>query len=210
VRLAGESASPEWCANVNPIVVMLLIVPVTRLSRSLAPRTAIGLAIALVAVSSFVMGLGPALSTLTGPAVALPLGITAHPYSLVLVAGAAISGVAECFLLPRWYEHVSGLAPPGQTAMYVGWSALNGLWANVLGYGLSGWLVEHWCPDPATLPAPAAEALARFVAGTGPLPGEYARAHAIWFVFAGIAVAAAAAAWVHARIMVRGAPPATR
>lgn len=199
VRVTGEASSPEWCANVNPIVVTLLIVPVTRASRGLSPVGAIGVALLLVAASSLVMGLGPAIASLSGPDLRLPGGLSIRAETTAMVGGAALSGVAECFLLPRWYEYVSGLAPPGRTALYVGWSSLNGLWANALGYGLSGYLVERWCPDPSGLAPAAAAAHAAFVAGRGPVPPEYARAHWVFLVYAGIGLVAALGLFLRAR-----------
>ena len=50
-RLVGETASPEWYANVNPLVVILLIVPVTRATRGMSPRASMAIALALVALS---------------------------------------------------------------------------------------------------------------------------------------------------------------
>jgi dipeptide/tripeptide permease len=189
-RLVGETASPEWYANVNPIVVVLLIVPITRATRRLGPVAAIAISLVLVTLSSTVMGLGGVLAARTGPELALPFGLSLHPQAAVMIAGAALSGLGECFLLPRFLEFASRLAPPGETSLYIGYGYLNGLVANVLGYGLSGYLMDLWCPDPATLPPPARLAWERAVAGLGPMPEAYARAPWIWFVFAGIGASA--------------------
>ena len=37
IRLIGEHASPEWLANINPLIVVLCVIPITHLVRRLRP-----------------------------------------------------------------------------------------------------------------------------------------------------------------------------
>ena len=43
LRLLGDGAKPEWLANINPFVVVLLVVPITHLIRNFKPESAIGI-----------------------------------------------------------------------------------------------------------------------------------------------------------------------
>ena len=43
-RMVGEHASPEWYANINPLVVVLCVVPVTQLLKRTTPIASIAIA----------------------------------------------------------------------------------------------------------------------------------------------------------------------
>ena len=189
-RLVGDATSPEWYANVNPIVVMLLIVPITRATCRMSSGASLAVAMALVTLSAAVSGLGASLASWVGPEIALPWGGAIGAQAAVMVAGAALSGLGECFLLPRYLEFTSMQAPAGETALYLGFGYLNGLVSNALGYWLSGYLVDRWCPDPATLSPLDHAAWERALAGLGPMPDAYAAAPWIWFLYAGFGAAA--------------------
>ncbi len=181
LRLVGEHAAPEWYANVNPLVVVLLVVPVTQLVRRLRPVTSIGIALLLIPFSSLTM----AMAHEVHGRIAV-LGYALHPITVMMVLGIAIQGLAECFLSPRYLEYASRQAPPGQEGLYMGYAHINTFFANLFGFVLSGYLLEAYCPDPRTL-APAVRAqYEAALAGTAPLPAAYAHAHYIWYAFAGI------------------------
>ncbi len=180
IRLLGESASPEWYANVNPLVVVLLVVPITYLVRKLKPVTSIGIALALIPFSPLLM----AFSGLIGHKVHL-LGLAIHPITLMMVLGIALQGVSECFLSPRYLEFASRQAPDGQEGLYMGYAHLNTFFAWLFGFALSGYLLDAFCPDPHKLKA------------MGMTPGQisaaYAHAPYLWYTFAGIGCVAFAA-----------------
>lgn len=185
IRMVGESASPEWYANVNPLVVVSLVVPVTHLARRLTSVASIAVALALVPLSAACMALTP----LLGPSVDLA-GYALHPITVLMVVGIAIQGFGECFLSPRYLEYASKQAPAGQEGLYLGYAHLNTFFAWLTGFVLSGYLLDAFCPDPKTLPeAVQAQRLAA-LAGNGPMPEAYGRAHWIWIVFAGIGATA--------------------
>jgi dipeptide/tripeptide permease len=111
LRLVGPEASPEWYANVNPLVVVLLVVPVTHLVRRISPVASIGVALGLIPLSALLMSLS---GHLAGP-VRL-FGASLHPVTVLMVAGIALQGLAECFLSPRYLEFASRQAPPARRA----------------------------------------------------------------------------------------------
>jgi len=185
LRMVGEDAMPEWYANVNPLVVVLCVVPVTHLVRKLAPIASLGIALALIPVSAVIMGL----SGTIGPWAAAA-GIAAHPVSVAMILGISLQGFAECFLSPRYLEFASRQAPPGQEGLYMGYAHINTFFAWFTGFVLSGYLLDAFCPDPAKLdPATQAARLAS-LAGHGAMPAAYAHAHVIWWVFAAVGATA--------------------
>jgi dipeptide/tripeptide permease len=124
-------------------------------------------------------------------AAAVAIGV--HPVTIAMVTGIALQGFAECFLSPRYLEFASKLAPAGQEGLYMGYAHLNTFFAWFLGFILSGYLLDAFCPDPARLSAADQAMRLAALAGNGPFPAAYAHAHVIWWVFAGVGVTAFAA-----------------
>ncbi len=177
LRMVGESASPEWYANVNPAVVVLCVVPVTQLVKRWRPITSILIALAIIPCSALIM----ASSALGGLKLA---GL--HPITVTMVAGIALQGLAESFLSPRYLEYASKQAPKGQEGLYMGYCHLNTWFAWLFGFIASGYLLQAFCPDPKTLPPEAQAQRLAALAGQGAMPAEYAHAQNLWFTFAGV------------------------
>lgn len=177
LRLVGEHAAPEWLANVNPLIVVLLVVPVTQLVRRLRPVSSIGVALLIIPLSAFVVSLSPVLERSTGQSVEIWGIFSLHPVTLALIVGIALQGLAECFLSPRFLEYASKQAPKGEEGLYMGYSHLTTFFAWLFGFASSGYLLDRYCPDPATL-APERMATA------------YDQAHYIWYFFAVVGLVA--------------------
>lgn len=190
LRTVGQHASPEWYANVNPFVVVLFVIPITHLMRKLKPMTSIGISLLIIPLSALTMSLSPILQKTFGNSMHLIGKIFINPITLVFIIGIAIQAIAECFLSPRFFEYASKQAPPGETGLYMGYSNINVFFGSILGFGISGYLLNAWCPDPKTLPPAAFDLWQKAQAGQGAMPSVYAHAHYIWYVFAGIGVAA--------------------
>ena len=186
LRMVGEHASPEWYANINPFMVVLLVVPVTHMARRFQPIASIGVSLALIPLSALMTAVLPGL--LGGPVRIGSLAL--HPVAFAMMVGIALQGLAECFLSPRYYEYASKQAPAGQEGLYLGYAQLNSFFAWLFGFVLSGYLLEAFCPDPKRLPAEAQAAYARAMAGQGPMPTAYDHASYIWLTFAGIGAVA--------------------
>jgi dipeptide/tripeptide permease len=149
-RLLGVGYKPEWLANINPLVVVLLVVPITHLVRNFKPANAIGIGLAIIPFTALVVALGPVVTKLTGESINLWI-VTLHPLVLVFIVGIAFQGVAECFLSPKWLEFASKQAPPGEVGLYLGYSHLTTFFAWLFGFVLAGYLLAGYCPDPKTL-----------------------------------------------------------
>jgi len=175
LRTVGEHASPEWIANVNPFVVMTMVMLVTHLMGKVRAITSILVGMFLMPLSAVAMASGALLQESTGNVVSFIL-FSAHPITVMMIAGIAIQGLAECFISPRYLEFFSLQAPKGEEGLYLGFSHLHSFLSSVIGFGLSGYLLTAYCPDPATLTPDQ-------------LPTAYASAHVIWYYFAAIGFA---------------------
>ena len=187
IRLVGREASPEWIANVNPAVVVLFVVIVTQLMKKAQAITAMNVGMLLMPFSALCMASSPLLEAKLGSPVQLPLGISAHPITVTLILGIVLQGLAECFISPRYLEFFSKQSPKGEEGLYLGFGHLHSFIANFLGFGLSGYLLTKYCPDPKLL-AP------------GEMATAYAQANYIWYYFAVIGFVSGVALFIYARV----------
>lgn len=189
LRLQGEAAKPEWLANINPFVVVLLVVPITHFVRHFKPVVAIGIGMFIIPLAALIIALSPVLERVAGPVVDFG-AFSLQPVTVMAVVGIAMIGLAECFLSPKFLEFASKQAPSGEEGLYMGYQNLTVFFAWLSGFTLSGRLLERYCPDPATLPDAVRVQWETAIATGGPLPEAYASAHHIWFVFAAIGATA--------------------
>lgn len=180
LRTVGEGASPEWIANVNPLVVMTCVVLITHLMRKAKAITSMTVGMFLMPVSALAMASSYLLQTFAGTQVSLFGLITAHPITIMMIIGIIFQGLAECFISPRYLEFFSRQAPKGEEGMYLGFSHMHSFLASLLGFGISGYLLTTYAPDPSLL-------------SREQLKTAYDHAYYIWFYFAAIGLIAAIA-----------------
>lgn len=183
-RTVGVTASPEWIANVNPFVVMISVVFITNLTRKMKAVSSMNLGMFLMPISALLMASSPLLQSFTGNSVSIFGWFSAHPITVMLILGIIVQGFAECFISPRYLEYFSLQAPKGQEGLYIGFGYLYSFFANILGFGISGYLLTAYCPDPKTL---SPELLVH----------AYDNANYIWYYFAAIALTAAVALMIY-------------
>jgi len=181
LRMAGETYKPEWYANVNPLVVVLLVVAITQLVRTWKPQNSILIAMSLVPFSALAM----ASSALFSGNIEV-LGLSVHPITAMMVVGIAILGLCECFLSPKYLEFASKQAPPGKEGIFLGFAHVNTFFAWIFGFIFSGFLLAQYCPEPTTLSPELQLQHAAALAGQGPMPEVYANAHYLWLAYAGV------------------------
>jgi dipeptide/tripeptide permease len=191
LRVVSPGASPEWLANINPLVVVLLVVPITHLVRRFKPASSIGIALGIVPLAALSIALSPVLQARFGNQVEILSWLKLHPVTVMAVCGIALLGLAECFLSPKYYEFASRQAPKGQVGMYMGYQSLATFIAWAFGFSSSGYLLTRFCPDPKTLPPEAYEqwqvATSAAASGTAAtLPEVYAHAHYLWYAYAAV------------------------
>lgn len=180
LRTVGEHASPEWIANVNPFVVMTTVVFITHLMSKVKAVSSMAVGMFLMPLSALTMAGSALLESYTGQSVNIFGIFNAHPITVMLIAGIVFQGLAECFISPRYLEFFSLQAPKGEEGLYLGFSHLHSFLASLLGFGISGYLLTAYAPDPTTLTAEQ-------------LVTAYDKAYYIWFYFAGIGLIAAIA-----------------
>ena len=176
LRMAGDSATPAWYANLNPLVVILCVNFVTHLMRKRKAITSMNIGMLLMPFSALLMAGGNLLNASS------VLGL--HPVAFMMLCGIGVQALAETFISPRYLEYFSLQAPKGDEGLYLGFSHINSCIASFVGFGLSGYLLQRYCPDPALFPTRAA-----WEAAAG-------HAHYIWYCFAATGVVAALALYV--------------
>ncbi len=190
LRTVGEHASPEWIANVNPFVVMTTVVFITNMMRKVKAVNSMIVGMFLMPISALLMASSNLLESFAGPSVSFFGLFSAHPITIMLIAGIIVQALAETFISPRYLEYFSLVAPKGEEGLYLGFSHLHSFLSSLLGFGISGYLLTEYCPDPRTLTA--AEKL-----------HAYDHAYYIWYYFAAIALAAAIALIIYKHVYKR-------
>jgi dipeptide/tripeptide permease len=177
IRIIGEQASPGWYANVNPLVVFVLVNFVTSFMKKRTALTSMTIGMLIIPLSALVMAGG----TLIGTDYVLGL----HPVAFMMIVGIAMQAIAECFISPRFLEYFSFQSPKGEEGLYLGFSHLHSFFSYLFAFGLSGFLLDKYCPDPRGFDSPEAYSVAT------------EHAHYIWFVFVGIGLISAVALLVY-------------
>ena len=149
-RVLGKGYKPEWLANINPLTVVIFVVPITHLIRHFRPENAIGIGLFIIPFTALVIALGPLLETVTGAAIDLGF-FSMHPLVLMIIIGIALQGLAECFLSPKFLEYASKQAPKGEVGLYLGYQHLTTFVAWFVGFIAAGLLLDAYCPDPRKL-----------------------------------------------------------
>jgi dipeptide/tripeptide permease len=184
LRTVGEHASPEWIANVNPAVVMIMVMFITHLMRNVKAVSSMAVGMFLMPLSAFLMASSNILESFTGQSVSFFGLFSAHPITVMLILGIIVQGLAECFISPRYLEYFSLQAPKGEEGLYLGFSHLHSFLSSILGFGISGYLLTAYVPDPATLTS-------------AQLATAYDKAYMVWYYFAAIGLTAGIALLIY-------------
>lgn len=177
IRMIGADASPGWYANVNPLMVFVMVNFITSFMKKRTALTSMTIGMLIIPMSALVMSGG----TLIGSEHVLGL----HPVAFMMIVGIAMQAVAECFISPRYLEYFSLQSPKGEEGLYLGFSHLHSFVSYLFAFGLSGVLLEKFCPDPRGFASPEAYAVAT------------QHAHYIWFVFVGVGLVSAVALLIY-------------
>lgn len=177
IRLIGEDASPGWYANVNPLIVFVMVNFITSFMKKSTALTSMTIGMLIIPLSALVMSFG----TQIGAEYILGL----HPVAFMMIIGIGLQAIAECFISPRYLEFFSLQSPKGEEGLYLGFSHLDSFISYLFAFGLSGFLLDKYCPDPRGFATPEAYATAT------------EHAHYIWYVFVGIGLISAVALLIY-------------
>lgn len=180
IRLVGQDASPGWIANVNPLVVFLLVNIVTSIMQKRSALSSMTVGMFIIPISALIMASGSMMNNEL-------IGGFIHPVTLMMIIGIAFQAIAECFISPRFLEYFSLQSPKGEEGLYLGFSHLHSFVSSIFAFGLSGFLLEKFCPDPK-----------------GFSMEEYAKitenSHYIWFFFFGVGLISAIALIIYGKV----------
>ena len=186
IRLIGEGASPGWYANVNPLVVFISVNFVTSFMKNRTALNSMLVGMFIIPLSALVMSFGNqmGLSTILGM----------HPVAFMMIIGIGMQALAECFISPRYLEYFSLQAPEGEEGLYLGFSHLHSFFSFLFAFGLSGFLLEKYCPDPRLfMDASGIVDQVAYSAAT-------ANAHYIWYYFVAIGAVSAIALIIYSHL----------
>ncbi len=180
IRMIGEDASPGWYANVNPLVVFVMVNLITTMMKKYTAIRSMTIGMLIIPLSALVMSFG----TLVGEESILGL----HPVAFMMVAGIALQAIAECFITPRYLEYFSLQSPKGEEGLYLGFSHLHSFISYLVAFGLGGYLLDRYCPDP------------RLFDNAEAYKAATTHAHYIWFIFVGIGLISAIALLIYGAV----------
>ncbi|HUI32925.1 MAG TPA: MFS transporter, partial [Dysgonamonadaceae bacterium] len=186
IRLIGEGASPGWYANVNPLVVFISVNFVTSFMKNRKALTSMLIGMFIIPFSALVMSIGNQLD--------IPSILGMHPVAFMMIIGIGMQALAECFISPRYLEYFSLQAPEGEEGLYLGFSHLHSFFSFLFAFGLSGFLLEKYCPDPRLFMD------TNGVIDTISYSAATAHAHYIWYYFVGIGAISAIALIIYAQV----------
>ena len=187
LRTVGEHTSPELIANVDPLIVMTCVVLITNLMRNVKAVNSMIIGMILMPLAAILMASSPILEKLMGPSVSIFGIVHANPVTVMMIAGIVVMGFAECFISPRYLEYFSLQAPKGEEGLYLGFSQLQVFFSSILGFGISGYLLTLYAPDPKGL-------------SPEQLFHAYDKAYYIWYYFAGIGLIAVFALLLYKKV----------
>ncbi|WP_372746651.1 MFS transporter [Lutibacter sp.] len=187
LRMAGEDASPSWYANVNPLTVVLTVAFITKIMASRTPLFSMTVGMFIMPLSAIAMASG----NWFGHEEIDLIIISLHPIALMMIIGIVLQGLAESFISPRFLQFFSLQAPKGEEGMYLGFSHLHSFISSVLGFGLSGYLLTKYCPEPTLFETREAWEAASV------------NAHYIWYYFAAIALVSAISLIIYGKVIAK-------
>ncbi|WP_418895292.1 MFS transporter [Limibacterium fermenti] len=189
LRLIGDGATPGWYANVNPLVVFVCVNFITSLMKKRSALSSMMVGMFIIPLSALVMSLGNQVGA------GYILGL--HPVAFLMMVGIAMQALAECFISPRYLEYFSLQAPAGQEGLYLGFSHLHSFFSYLFAFGISGFLLEKYCPDPRLFSD------ANGVLDAAAYAQATQHAHYIWYVFVAIGAVSAIALLLYAQVTKR-------
>jgi len=158
IRELGEGAPfARLFGFLNAVVVIILAPVIGALTQRFTAYKAVVIGTAISGLSIFLMALPPSLfqGAAAGPLGSLiswwlDISLPLHPLYACIVLCVLVYSVGEAFYSPRLYEYPAAIAPKGQEGSYLALSMLPYFFAKFFAGGLSGYLLEAYCPAEGT------------------------------------------------------------
>jgi len=154
IRELGLHAPVGKLANINAIMIILLVPIIGALTQEFAAYRMVVIGGAICAAGVFIMALPtewflPAADSGIAHWLGhwyLGLHGSIHPYYVMAALYLIVFSVGEAFYSPRVYEYAAAIAPKGQEASYGSLAYLPFLVGKLL-VGAGGWLLAAFCPE---------------------------------------------------------------
>ncbi len=154
IRELGLYAPVGKLANINAIMIILLVPIVGALTQKFAAYRMVVIGGAICTAGVFIMALPtewfqPAANSVIGQWLGysyLGLHGSIHPYYIMTAFYLIVFSIGEAFYSPRVYEYAAAIAPKGQEASYGSLAYLPFLVGKLL-VGTGGWLLAAFCPE---------------------------------------------------------------
>ncbi len=152
-RELGLHAPVGKLANINAILIILLVPVIGALTQRFAAYGMVIIGGIICSTGVFIMALPPAWFQAAAQSAAgqwlghsyLGLSGAVHPYYVMAALYLAVFSVGEAFYSPRVYEYAAAIAPKGQEASYGALAYIPFLIGKLL-VGTSGWILAVFCP----------------------------------------------------------------
>ncbi|MCX5788789.1 MAG: MFS transporter [Elusimicrobia bacterium] len=140
---------------INPVLIVILAPVIGALTQKVSAYKAVVIGSTITAISVFFLALPPAVfkplaDGMLGDLIAHRwLGVkdaVVNPYFISIAFMAVVYSIGEAFWSPRLYEYPAAIAPKGQEASYMALSMLPYFIAKFFAGGLSGALLQAYCP----------------------------------------------------------------
>jgi MFS family permease len=154
IRELGLNAPVGKLANINAIMIILLVPVVGALTQKYAAYRMVVIGGSICATGVFIMALPTewfqrAANSVMGQWLGhgyLGLHGSIHPYYIMTALYLIVFSVGEAFYSPRVYEYAAAIAPKGQEASYGSLAYLPFLVGKLL-VGTGGFLLAAFCPE---------------------------------------------------------------
>jgi proton-dependent oligopeptide transporter, POT family len=183
LRFIDKNAPVELYTLMNPVMIVIFQLLITRLSKSWTPLRSIMAGVG-VTVAGMLLNIVPSL--INGDAATrIAIGSFAMPLAgIFMLFSLASMAIGEMFASPRIYQYIGAIAPKGQEGLYLGYSNLPLALGTIIGAPLGGMMFESLIKNPASQGMPV-------------------RAPLMWILVASMGVLSMAGLWLYDRYLVK-------
>ncbi|MCL6481713.1 MAG: hypothetical protein K6U02_08300, partial [Firmicutes bacterium] len=137
-------ADVELLLTIDPLAVILLQIPISYLTRRIAPFPAMTLGVLVASFAWVILAVADMSWQIDGLYRIGPWQLELVGLPIWAALALFVLAVGEMIQSPRFYEYVSRLAPPGQQGVYMGYAFLPIAIGSALAGVIGGRLVHHF------------------------------------------------------------------
>lgn len=153
LRFVDHNAAVEMYTLVNPVMIVLFQLLITKLSGNWTPLRSImvGIGVTIVGmllnIAPFVLGLDIFVKTIF-------LGKTIPIGGVFILISIASMAIGEMLTSPRVFQYIGAIAPKGQEGLYLGYANIPMAIGTIFGAPIGGLLFEKFIIEPKNLGMP--------------------------------------------------------